>query len=99
MLDTGMESEDLPVRVWRRDELPEEVREAVHVDGLLNLGGVHGDRNTGNPVEYDHLKLVLTDDTVEITIFNRGIALFTTDDERVQRIHRVLCPGWTRNRP
>ena len=42
-------------------------------------------------LEHDHLKLVLTDDTVEITIFNRGIALFTTDDERVRRIHRVLC--------
>jgi len=42
-------------------------------------------------VEYDHLKLVLTDDTVEITVFNRGIALFASDDERVRRIHRVLC--------
>jgi hypothetical protein len=33
----------------------------------------------------------LTDDTVEITVFNRGITLLTSDDERVQRIHRVLC--------
>lgn len=28
---------------------------------------------------------------VEITVFNRGIALFTSDDERICRIHRVLC--------
>ena len=37
------------------------------------------------------MKLVLTDDTVEIAVFNRGITLFMSDDERVRRIHRVLC--------
>lgn len=31
------------------------------------------------------------DAIVEITVFNRGIALFTSDDERICRIHRVLC--------
>jgi len=35
------------------------------------------------------MKLVLTDDTVEITVFNRGITLFTSDDEQVRRMHRV----------
>jgi hypothetical protein len=34
-------------------------------------------------VEYDHLKLFLTDDAVEIT-------LFMTDDKRVRRIHWEL---------
>jgi len=32
-------------------------------------------------MEYDYLKLILTDDTVEITVYNRGIALFMSDDE------------------
>ena len=27
----------------------------------------------------------------EITVFNRGIALLLSDDERIRRIHRVLC--------
>lgn len=56
-----------------------------------NLGAVYGDRDAGDPVEYDHLRLILTDDTVEITVFNRGITLFLSDDEKVRRIHRVLC--------
>jgi len=64
---------------------------AIDKESLLNLGGVYGDRNAGEPVEYDHLNLVLTDETIEITVFNRGIALFFTDDERIRRIHRVLC--------
>ncbi len=41
-------------------------------------------------MEYDNLKLVLTDDTVEITVFNRGMTLFMSD-ERVRRINGSLC--------
>lgn len=60
-------------------------------ENLLNLGGIYDDKNAGDPVEYDNLTLVLADDTVEITVFNRGITLLTSDDEQVRRIHRVLC--------
>lgn len=31
---------------------------------------------SAEPVEYDHLKLILMDDTVEITVFNHRITLF-----------------------
>ncbi len=91
MLEEGMKPENLPVKAWRGAEIPADVRTAVNEENLLGLGGVYGDRNAGDPVEYDHLRLILTDDTVEITVFNRGILLFTSDDERVRRIHRVLC--------
>jgi len=91
MIEKGMKLADLPVKVWRGARIPAEKRKVVNEEDLLNLGGVYGDKNVDNPVEYDHLKLVLTDDNVEITVFNRGITLFMTDDERVRRIHRVMC--------
>lgn len=91
MLDAGRRPEDLPVRTWSGAQVPSEVRASIHDEDLLNLGGVHGTKGTGDPTEYDHLNLVLTDGTVEIEVFNRGITLFTTDDENVKRIHRVLC--------
>ncbi len=91
MLEKGMKPADLPVKDWRGARIPAEERKVVNEEDLLNLGGVYGDKNVDNPVEYDHLKLVLTDDNVEITVFNRGITLFMTDDERVRSIHRVLC--------
>lgn len=91
MLEKGMKSEGLPVDVWRGVKIPAEIRKAINEEDILNLGGVYGDENAGDPVEYDHLRLALTDDMVEITVFNRGIMLFTSDDERVRRIHRVLC--------
>lgn len=91
MLGKGMNPDGLPVKVWRGGKIPAEIRKAINEEDILNLGVVYGDESAGDPVEYDHLRLVLTDDTVEITVFNRGIMLFTTDDERVRRIHRVLC--------
>ena len=91
LLERGMKADGLPVKVWRGARIPADVRKAINEENMLNLGGVYGDKNVGDPVEYDNLKLVLTDDTVEITLFNRGIALLMPDDERVRRIHRVLC--------
>jgi len=91
MLDAGMKPGDLPVRTWRGTKIPPEVRKAINEENVLDLGGVYGDKDAGEPVEYDHLRLVLTDDVVQIEVFNRCITLFMTDDERVKRIHRVLC--------
>jgi hypothetical protein len=82
MLEKGMKADGLPVKVWRGARTPEDVRKAINEENLLNLGGVYGDKNAGDPVEYDNLKLLLTDDTVEITAFNRGITLLMSDDER-----------------
>ena len=91
MLKKGMTPDSFPVRVWRGAEIPADVRATINEEDLLNLGGVYGDQNAGEPMEYDYLKLILTDDTVEITVLNRGITLFISDDDRVRRIHRILC--------
>jgi len=91
MLERDMKPDTLPVKIWRGAKMPVDVRGAINAEDLLNLGGVFGDKKAGDPMEYDNLKLVLTDGTVEITVYNRGIALFMLDDERIRRIHRVLC--------
>ncbi len=41
MLEKGMKPEDLPVKVWRRDKIPADVRAAINAENLLNLGGVY----------------------------------------------------------
>lgn len=91
LLKRGKKPAGLPVQVWRGTEIPPAVRTAIDTENLLGLGGNYGDKQAGDPAEYDHLKLVLTDAAVEITVYNRGIALFLTDDERIRRIHRVMC--------
>jgi len=64
MLEKGMKPENLPMKVLRGDKIPANVRAAVNEEDLLNLGGVYGDQNAGDPVEYDNLRLILTDYTV-----------------------------------
>jgi hypothetical protein len=91
MIEAGMKPSDLPVKVWRGAEISAGIRTAINEENILNLGGVYGDKNAGEPVEYDHLKITLTDDVVEIKFFNRGITLFMTDNDDVRRIHRVMC--------
>ena len=58
---------------------------------ILNLGGLPGDKDVGDPVEYEHLWLVQVSDVIEMKVFNRGIALLVADDEKMKRIHRVPC--------
>ena len=91
MLEAGIKPSDLPVRTWRQGQIAAEVLQSINEEGILNLGGVYGDKDAGDPVEYDHLRLILTDKIIEIEFFNRGITLFMTDDDTVKRIHRVLC--------
>ena len=82
---------DLDLLSWQESNIPAEISKAIDEESLLDLGGVYGDKALGDPIEYDHLRLVLVDESIEIIVFNRGITLFTTDDERVRRIHRALC--------
>lgn len=94
----AMRPEDLPAGVWCEADIPAHLRAAINAEDLFDLGGVHGDKTAGYPVEYDNLELLMTEDTVEITVYDRGIALFMSDDERIRPIHRVLWElGATRN--
>ena len=91
LLEPGMSVEDLPVKVFQAEKIPSEVRKSIHEEDILNLGSVYGDKEAGDPLQYDHLKIILTSDTVEITFFNRAITLGFSDNEMFRRIHRVLC--------
>jgi len=91
MLERGMKPDTLPVKIWRGAEIPADVRGAINAEDLLNLGGVYGDKKAGDPMEYDNLKLVLTDDTVEITGLQPRDGSVHVGRRAGSRIHRVLC--------
>ena len=91
LLEKGKQATDLPVKVWRSSQINAEIIRSLHNEDILNLGGVYGNKDMGDPPEYDHLRIVLTDDEVQIEFFNRGISLLTADSETYRRIHRFLC--------
>jgi len=89
-LPKGMKRSSLPVQTWERSKIPDELWKAILRLNVLNCGGVYGDRTAVEPAEYDHLRIVLTDDTVDIEVFNR-LLLLDSGDDRFNRVHRVLC--------
>ncbi len=90
ILKKNIQIADLPLLSLKGASIPSKIRKELLETDILNCGGCYGDRSAGDPVQYDHLKIILTDDTVEIVFFNRAIALFTTDDEKIRKIHRFL---------
>lgn len=80
-LEKGKQATELPVKVWRSSQINAEIIQSIHNEDILNLGGTYGDRSIGSPPEYDYLKIILTDDEVEIEFFNRGMSLLTADSE------------------
>lgn len=70
IIDAGMGPSDVPVKTWRGAGISADIRKSINKENILALGGVYGDKDAGDPIEYDHLRLVLTDDVVEIEVFN-----------------------------
>lgn len=91
LLEAGKGPDDLPLKTWSGADIPAEIAKAIRKERLLELGGAYGHKGVGDPPQYDYLKLVSATGEVEIEVFNRAIALFMADDEKVRRIHRVLC--------
>ena len=89
VLPKGMRRSSLPVQTWKGSKIPVELRKAIIRENALNCGGVYGDRAAAEPAEYDHLRIVLTDDTVDIEVFNHRLLLASGDDY-FRRVHRVL---------
>ena len=58
---------------------------------LLDLGGTYGDPETGDPIQYDELRIEHDQGDVEIVVYNRAILLSFTDSEALKRIHQVCC--------
>lgn len=81
----------LPTVNYEGGDIPAEVLELIECDDLLECGGIHGDPDVGDPVQYDHLLIEHDQGVTEITVYNRGIMLFMTEDETIKRVHRVCC--------
>jgi len=91
LLEKGRQAADIPVKIWRGPQINVEIIRSLHNEDILNLGGVYGDKDIGDSPEYNHLRIVLTDDEVQIEFFNRGLSLLIADNETYRRIHRFLC--------
>jgi len=89
-LTAGAKPESLAATVWRGREIPSDVRKAIVSEDLVDLGGTYGERVTDRAVEYDYLRIVLTNDAIDIEVYDR-LGLLACGDAKFMRVHRVLC--------
>ena len=52
---------------------------------------MYGDPLAGEPAQIDELVLELEDSQIEITVYNRAVMLFQTNEKIYPRVHRVCC--------
>lgn len=91
MLDNVSEAARIKPKRWVGSEIPKDVMELIHKDKILDLPGSYGDPAVGNPIEYQHLKIIHGDGATEIEYYNLGIAIFSGEDGVTQRIFRVMA--------
>jgi hypothetical protein len=61
----------------------------IEKERLTELSGQYGDPDAGTPMQYEELTIDSGQRTM-IVCYNRAIAMFMSDDERLGRIHRVM---------
>jgi hypothetical protein len=91
MLDRLTDAAAAPRTTLRGERLPPVVIDAIRRERLDELAGEWGEPEAGEPIEYEQLHVVYARGAFELTLFNRGILLIFSDDERVRRLHRALC--------
>ncbi len=70
--------------------IPDEIRQVIEEERIFELQGDYGNPGLGDPIEVDHL-LIETDRGLHVLrVFNRGIMLLMTDDEKFRRMHRFF---------
>ena len=71
------------------EDLPEDIAAGIRDNDLLDAGGVYGDPLVGEPLQIDELVLELGGRQIELTVYNRAVMLFQTNEDIYPRIHRV----------
>jgi hypothetical protein len=91
MLHNIGQTQGIETIILQGTSLTSEIVDAVYENRLLELAGEYGIPEVGEPIQYDHLAIEHASGRNEITVYNRAIMLFYTDDDVYERVHRVCC--------
>ena len=89
MLKTQNDHSDVKEIVLSENQITPEIMKCIEDNQLLQISGIYGDPDVGDPIEYDHLSIEHEGGITEITFYNRGISLFLGNNETHSKIHRV----------
>lgn len=90
-LDDIEDDADLKAIILDSADVLQDILRVIHDNQILGAGGVYGDPTVGDPLQIDELEIEHPDGPTRITLYNRAIMLFSTNEEFYARIHRVCC--------
>jgi len=71
--------------------ITKDILRLIHDNKLLGANGMYGDPTIGDPLQIDRLDIEHPGGSTRITLYNRAIMLFTTNEKFYVRVHRVCC--------
>jgi len=91
MISDPSNLQGLKTTILQGPNLTREIVDSVFDNDLLSSGGTYGIPDAGDPVQVDFLEIDHELGTTKITLYNRAIMLFQTNEEIYKRIHRLCC--------
>jgi len=90
-LDDIEDEAGLEVMVLTGPAITKDILRLIHDNELLGANGMYGDPTIGDPLQIDRLDIEHPGGPTRITLYNRAIMLFTTNEKFYVRVHRVCC--------
>lgn len=90
-LDDIEDDADLEEIVLEGADVTQDALRVVHDNQILETGGLYGDPTIGDPLQIDQLEIEHPGGPTRITLYNRAIMLFNTNEEFYVQVHRVCC--------
>ncbi len=90
-LDDIEEDADLDETILDGSVVSQDIIMAIHDNEILGASGVYGDPTVGDPLQIDQLEIEHPGGPTKITLYNRAIMLFATNNKFYVQMHRVCC--------
>jgi len=90
LLTKGKTIDEIEWAVWQNHELPEFAKRSLLQENILDLAGEYGYEGACSPPQYDNIRIVMKDRTVDIVIHDRGMLLWKTEDKTIRRLQKFL---------
>ena len=90
-LDDIEDEAGLEIMVLTGPAITKDIVRLVHDNELQGANGMYGDPTIGDPLQIDQLDIEHPGEPTRITLYNRAIMLFTTNEKFYVQVHRVCC--------
>lgn len=76
---------------FTESDIPDNIIKVIEETKIHEIAGTYGDKNVGNPIQYDSLSIEYGNKVISIVSFNIAIFMFKTEDPYIKRVFQVMA--------